>query len=89
MREWINIKNKVPEEQQKVWYYFDFFSKVYAGFYCSEDNSSIYGEPVGTYISNCFYSKHGFLNNDVEFWMPREDNDEMPDKPMEIKNNAD
>jgi len=55
-----NIKEKVPNENQDVVYVF--MGRSYLGKYekCYEPE---YGKHV-------FYSKYGFLTDDVEYWMP-------------------
>ncbi len=78
MNEWKNIKIEKPKENQPVYYYFDVFDKVYEGFFCTEDNSELFDEPLGTYVSNIFYSKHGWLADDITWWMPREENSVKP-----------
>lgn len=66
--EWINIKDKKPEPGKPVWYYFDVFNRIYDGHYYGTDKEDV------------FYGKHGFLTNDVTFWMPK-NNNKKPDKP--------
>jgi len=75
---WINIKNKKPEEEQNVWYYFDFFKRVYPGKFTREDMSYLYDKPEGTYVSDIFYGESGYLSGDVDWWMPRKEGEEMP-----------
>lgn len=75
---WINIKEKKPEENQEVWYYFEHFNRVYSGKYSREDVSSMYEKPDGTYFSDVFYGKSGFLSDDVDWWMPRKEGEETP-----------
>lgn len=69
MSEWLRIDEHTPEENQPVYYYFGVFDCVYAGFY-----QKYYDEdyPEGVF-SDCFYSKSGFLTDDVTYWMPREE----------------
>lgn len=74
MIEWIKISDKLPQENETVFYYFDYLG-VYAGIYnCVED------EHLGK--MNCFSGKGGYLCDDVTHWMPRKENDfELPEKP--------
>ena len=67
--EWIDIRDKEPEDGQMVYYWFGFFNKVYTGFYekYREDDY-----PEGIY-SNIFFSDKGFLTDDITWWMPREE----------------
>jgi hypothetical protein len=90
MSKWIDIKLEKPYNDEPVYYYFNVFDKVYRGFYCEEDVSHIFNEPYGTYKSDCFYGKSGFLCDDVKYWMPREDTDSIiyPDKPSKDKSNV-
>lgn len=83
MNKWIDIHDEKPYNNEPVYYYFDFFDKVYVGYYNEEDVSEIYNEPYGKYKSNCFYGRCGFLCDDVVFWMPRDDTDGIiiPNKP--------
>lgn len=80
-REWKDITQEKPTNCQEVFYYFDAFKKVYAGYYELIDNSELYKEPKGTYMSDCFYGKSGFLSGDVQYWMPRESGDIAPEVP--------
>ena len=82
MSKWFDIKQKMPEEGQPVWYYFDVADNVYDGFYNRDDVSSLYNEPEGTYFSNCFHGRHGWLCDDVTYWTPREEGQDKPDKPV-------
>jgi hypothetical protein len=79
-KKWLDINIETPYNNEPVYYYFDVFDRVYVGYFCQEDVSFVYNKPYGTYKSNIFYSKHGFLSDDVKYWMPREDTD-MIDKP--------
>lgn len=83
MNKWIDIHDEKPYNDEPVYYYFDFFDKVYIGYYCEEDTSDFFNEPYGKYKSNVFYGKGGFLGDDVIFWMPRDDTDGIviPEKP--------
>jgi hypothetical protein len=75
---WISISDKLPEEKQPVFYYFGVFDCVYAGFYQSDKIN--FGDDRW-YDSNCFYSDKGFLSDDVTFWQPREEGQELPKSP--------
>jgi hypothetical protein len=78
---WINIHDEKPYDDEPVYYYFH--NKVFYGFYFKEDVSCLYLMPYGTYSSNIFYGRSGFLSNDVTWWMPREDTEGIiiPEKP--------
>ncbi len=72
---WIKIKDKLPNEGQKVWYYFE-YTGVDLGWYTQTKfpeevvrKKHIYG--------NQFYNDGGFLTDDVSHWMPLE----IPDPP--------
>jgi hypothetical protein len=69
---WINIDDQIPEEGQKVFYYFDVFDKVYRGTFTTWTV-----EDMGT--MNCFCGC-GWLCDDVIWWMPDE-GQEFPNKP--------
>ena len=60
--EWNNIKTAVPDPYQPVVYYFDVFNKSFKGFY--EPSDPLYGK-------HCFYSKYGFLTDDIIYWIGR------------------
>jgi hypothetical protein len=76
--EWQDIKKSKPAENQPVWYYFEVFDKVYDGYYSREDVSDLYNKPAGTYYTDCFSGRHGWLCDDVDYWMPREEGQEKP-----------
>lgn len=77
---WKDIREEKPKDNQEVYYYFDFFDKVYRGIYNLEDISDIYKKDKGTYFSDCFSDKGGWLCDDIQFWMPIYDNN-FPNKP--------
>jgi len=61
---WNSIKSgSVPKENQPVWYFF--MGNAYEGFYekCKEPE-------YGTHV---FYGAHGFLTDDVDLWLPRQE----------------
>lgn len=70
---WIRIDEKLPEEGQKVFYYFEVFKQVYDGFYTKDKEMGF----------NVFHGDHGFLGDDVTYWMPRNDGDQEPNPPSE------
>ena len=55
--DWINIKDKLPEEGQKVIYYFK-ETGISIGYYSCKGGC------------DCFYSHDGWLCDDVTHWMP-------------------
>ena len=63
--EWISVKDKLPEEDQEVWYYFDAVG-VHKGKYTGR----LYFIGKESHFSNTFYGKSGFLTDDVTHWMP-------------------
>ncbi len=62
MNKWIKVKDKVPKDGQKVIYYFE-YTGISVGRY-----EKIKGKDA-KYGTNCFYSKRGFLTDDVTHWM--------------------
>ena len=61
--EWFSIKDKVPEDGQKVVYFFKPVG-THIGFYerCKGEDA-LYG-------THCFYSKSGFLTDEDVWWFP-------------------
>ena len=80
MRAWLRIDEQKPEQEQKVFYWFGSFGKVYEGAYVSED-TDFSNSNGALYQIDYFYDGGGFLGDDVTFWMPREEGDDMPDEP--------
>lgn len=76
-RTWIDIREQKPEEEQDVFYYFEFCG-VCSGKYqtCKLGTSGI--------VFDCFYGKSGFLCDDVQYWMPRKEYDEVPLEPFHL-----
>lgn len=72
---WKDINQEQPEDGQEVWYYFDIFDRVYEGEYCHVREDG---------WDHMFFGDHGFLTDDVTYWMPRNKGDEMPEKPNEL-----
>jgi len=83
--EWIKVEDKLPKENQKVWYYFKPCG-VYLGNYSRiEYPKEATGVDYPVY-GDCFHSKHGWLTDDVTHWMPYQayhDGDIEPQPPME------
>jgi hypothetical protein len=82
MKRWIKVKDRLPKENQKVFYFFDVCG-VFAGKYTLWDCSKDLKQPKGTTIYNCFYSDSGYLCDDVTHWMPRKDGEKLPLPPYE------
>lgn len=66
--QWINMKDRKPENGQEVLYYFDICGVNYGKYsrVWEEDEQRFY---------DCFYGSKGFLCDDVTHWMP------MPEPP--------
>jgi hypothetical protein len=64
---WLDIRDIKPNEDQETWYCFGKSGKVYDGFY----SKSEYGD--------AFYGKHGFIINEVIYWMPIQWSKEKPE----------
>ena len=79
-RLWINIKDQKPEENQDVFYYFE-----YTGISAGKYNIYIWPkEVIGSDViveSDCFHGDGGFLIDDVTHWMPRSVDDDFPPPP--------
>ena len=61
--DWIKIEDKIPDEGQKVIYYFEHTGISIGKFTKDKDN-------IGFPFGNIFYGKSGFLTDDVTHWMP-------------------
>ena len=70
--QWINIKDKAPEDGQHVIYYFAPLGMFMGHYERLKGDDALYG-------THCFYSAHGFLTDDVSYWMP------APDAPGNAK----
>jgi len=83
-RMWINIKDQKPEEDQKVFYYFE-----HTGIGVGKYNIYIWPKEVMGFDEivngDCFHGHGGWLIDDVTHWMPRSDGDNYPLPPE--KNN--
>lgn len=66
MGKWIKCSERMPDNEQDVFYYFRWVG-VWAG---------KYKRP------NTFYSDSGFLTGDVTHWMPRMSDDLLPEPPQ-------
>ena len=75
---WHNIKEKKPEQDQAVWYYFE-YTGLNHGSYYSEDVYDRFnlpeehpimgnGVPRGTIMCDVFHGKKGYLTDDVTHW---------------------
>lgn len=67
MSDWILVSERLPEEGQKVIYYFKMVG-IHIGRYTKEIDDE-------GYEHNVFYGRDGFLEDDVTHWMP------FPDPP--------
>lgn len=67
-KEWIKIEDQLPEENKKLFYYFE-WTGVNRGYYTQ-----------GAYKTNIFYGEKGFLSDDVTHWM-YDDGEELPNPP--------
>ena len=82
MSDWILIEDGSPSEKQAVIYYFK-----HVGVHRGNFQTTDYGEDLGldeneeTYKGNCFYSKSGFLTDDVTHWLP-DNGQELPNPPV-------
>jgi hypothetical protein len=61
--EWIKVEDELPEEGQKVIYFFEYVGIHIGKFMKDKDN-------IGCPYGNTFYGKSGFLTDDVTHWMP-------------------
>ena len=66
--DWIKVTDKLPEEGQRVFYYFKKVG-VHRGHYYTS-------EPYGS----TFYGPNGWLTDDVTHWMPDE-GQPLPEPP--------
>lgn len=64
---WNHIDEKKPTHGQAVFYYFGVFNQVYAGWYADGE------EEEEAFSCNIFYSKRGYLGDDVTWWAEREE----------------
>jgi hypothetical protein len=80
MRSWIEITNKKPKHKQPVFYYFK-YTGVHAGYYKETEIPEEAFNQKGIFM-DCFYGDSGFLCDDVTHWMPREEGDKLPEKPV-------
>lgn len=78
IRKWTSVKDALPEEDEKVYYYFDILG-IFPGKFLGLENMAVEDEPEINVP--CFGGSYGFLTGDVTHWMPREDGDEEPDYP--------
>lgn len=62
---WIKTDDQLPNENQKVIYFFEYTGVSRGKF------KGVYVHDLNTTL-NCFYSKDGFLCDDVTHWMPDE-----------------
>lgn len=91
MSEWIDIKDREPEEGQEVIYFFDVCG-VFRGKFARDymDDPEVWGEEIaaearekGWYMQT-FYGERGFLGDDVTHWMPDDGRLELPKGPDEL-----
>lgn len=82
MNEWFYSKNKKPEENQEVWYYFPPLKNVFKGFFTRIDLSYEFGLEDGKIICDQFYGDHGFLTDEEVYWMPIENSTVKPKPPF-------
>lgn len=67
MSDWIRVEDRLPEEGQRVIYYFHYVG-VHVGNYTKHVDEEGYEHAV-------FFSPAGWLSDDVTHWMP------FPDAP--------
>lgn len=72
MSEWISVEDRLPDDGQKVFYYFEPVD-VHAGRF------SQYVE--NGYKHALFGGAGGFLTDDVTHWQPRESGQPLPEPP--------
>ena len=71
---WIETKNRMPEHNAKVWYFFDKLG-VFTGRFTIEKHDD------GDY--ECFSGSSGFLcGGEVTHWMPYQENMNKPKTPV-------
>lgn len=61
--DWIDINERAPEDGQKVIYYFAPLGMFFGQYERCKGEDAEYG-------THCFFSKSGFLTDDVTHWMP-------------------
>ena len=76
---WIKIKDEKPIEGQELFYYFKYVG-VHAGKYKRKELPYHFIKQRGVFM-DVFYSKGGYLADDVTHWMPRKEGDPLPNKP--------
>jgi hypothetical protein len=79
IRLWRRIDEEQPEHKQEVFYFFAVDKRVYAGQYIRPSKED------AEFISHIFQSQHGFLLDDVTYWMPRSLGDPWPEPPSEAQ----
>ena len=67
--EWISVEDRLPEEDQKVIYYFE-HTGVDIGFYKRIKYPKEFIGSTGDVYGNQFIGNAGFLTDDVTHWMP-------------------
>jgi hypothetical protein len=74
---WIKVSDRLPNEGQAVWYYFDI-----CGVYHGEYQRTPIDDFMPDAYMDCFFSESGFLCDDVTHWMPYSDGDKTPEPPQ-------
>jgi hypothetical protein len=67
---WIKVEDSLPEEGQKVIYWFKHTGRARGKFTMTEHGA-------------CFYGKGGWLTDDVTHWMPDDGREILPKPPKE------
>ena len=67
---WISVEDRLPEEGQRVIYYFK-ITGIDIGRFTRKPFDDLPDDCQG----NCFYGSDGWLTDDVTHWMP------LPEKP--------
>ena len=73
--EWISVEDRLPEEGQRVIYYFKHTGISIGRYTRAQWNDPETGEVVSE--GDMFHGPDGFLTDDVTHWMP------LPDAPDE------
>lgn len=73
---WTNINDQYPKDGQKVWTYFEHTGINLMKYYNLENTGY---EMFGRHQ---FIGTNGFLTDDVTHWMPYQEGDQIPEKPV-------
>ena len=76
---WVRAKECYPTNGQRVLYWFEPIGGPFEGYYEEEVYEALMRDgPQGTVTSHIFGGKHGWLTNDDVWYIPLEDNEELP-----------